>query len=265
MKDDKARTAVVTGASSGIGYAVCGILLSRGYSVYGISRRGTVPEGVHGISLDITDRDAVFAVMNKICDSEGKIDLLINNAGMGISGPLEFAEESDIRRITEVNFLGQIYCTQAVLENMRRNNGGHIVFTSSVAAGIAIPYQAFYSAAKAAVNASALALRNEVRDYNIKVCAVMPGDASTGFTDARKKESAHDGIYPHNESATSAMEKDERGGMLPRKVAVEIVKAAEKKNPRPLYVIGGKYKLFMGLFKLLPADLSYRIVGKMYS
>lgn len=259
------KVAIVTGASSGIGKAVCTRLAAQGYAVYGFSRRGTAPEGTKGLSVDITDKDAVTNAVQGILAETGRIDLLVNDAGMGISGPVEFADAADIKRITEVNFIGQVYCTQAVLASMRARKEGHIVFVSSVAAGIAIPYQAFYSAAKAAVNSVTLALRNELHDFNIKVCAVMPGDASTGFTDARKKESMHDDIYKHNETATAAMEADERGGMTPDRVAEVIAKAAEKKSPRPLYVVGAKYRIFMALFKLLPAGLSYSIVGKMYS
>ena len=259
------KTAIVTGASSGIGYAVCRQLLEKGYAVYGFSRRGTAPEGAKGVSVDIADEKAVFAAVEEAVAEAGRLDLLVNCAGMGISGPVEFAAPEDVRRITDVNFLGQVFCTQAVLKTMRAQKSGHIVFVSSVAASIAIPYQAFYSTAKASVNALALALRNELKDLNIKVCTVMPGDAATGFTDARRKDSAHDGIYPHNSTATAAMEKDERGGMSPDTVARAIVRAAEKKDPAPLYTVGGKYKVFMALFKLLPAGLSYKIVGKMYS
>lgn len=265
MSEAAGKIAIVTGSSSGIGYAVCAQLLNEGYTVYGFSRRGGAPDGVNAISVDITDREAVFAAVGNVISEKGRIDLLVNDAGMGISGPVEFASAEDIKRIVDVNFMGQVYCTQAVLETMRGQKDGHIVFVSSVAAGIAIPYQAFYSAAKSAVNSITLALRNELKDFGIKVCAVMPGDTATGFTDARKKESLHDGIYTHNETATAAMEKDERGGMSPAVVAGTIVKAAKKDDPKPLYVAGGKYKVFMMLFKFLPASLSYYIVGKMYS
>ena len=259
------KTAIVTGASSGIGYEICRQLYEKGYSVYGLSRRGSAPEGVKGICADITDREAVNAAVQEIAAASGHIDLLINNAGMGISGPVEYASQEDIRRIMEVNFNGQVYVTQAVLEMMRRKKQGSIVFVSSVAASIAIPYQAFYSAGKAAVSALALALRNELKDHGIRVCAVLPGDAATGFTDARKKENRFDAEYPHNQTATAAMEKDERSGMTPAYVAAQVIRAAEKKHPKPLYTIGAKYKVFLTLFKLLPARLSYAIVGKMYS
>lgn len=259
------KTAIVTGASSGIGYAVCKQLSEKGYLVYGFSRRGIAPPGVKGMRVDITDEKSVFSAVEEVTSEAGHIDLLVNDAGMGISGPIEFAQPEDVRRIIDVNFMGQVYCTQAVLKTMRAQRNGHIVFVSSVAASIAIPYQAFYSSTKSAVNSLALALRNELKDFNIKVCAVMPGDASTGFTDARQKDSSHDDIYTHNKTATSAMEADERGGMSPECVAKKIVKIAEKNHPAPLYTVGGKYKVFMALFKFLPARLSYKIVGKMYS
>lgn len=259
------KVAIVTGGSSGIGFATCRKLNEEGYLVYGFSRRGTVPEGAAGMSVDITDREAVFTAVRSVAEKHGRIDLLVNCAGKGISGPVEFASDDDFRKQMDVLFYGQVYCTQAVLETMRRQKSGHIIFISSVASGIAIPYQAFYSAGKSAINSVALALRNELKDFNIKVCTVMPGDVATGFTDARKKESAHDDIYRHNESATAAMEKDERGGMTPDCVAKRIVEAAKKDNPRPLYVVGAKYRVFMVLFKLLPARLSYYIVGRMYS
>ena len=259
------KVALVTGASSGIGLAVSRQLLALGYTVYGLSRRGTSAEGILPIAAEVTDEEAVKAAVASVFEKEGRIDLLINNAGMGISGPVEFTEAEDMKRIMEVNFYGQVYCAKAVLPYMREQGSGRIVCTSSVAAPIAIPYQSFYSCSKAAVSAMALALRNEVKSFGIEVCAVMPGDAKTGFTDARKKESKGNDVYTHNESAVAAMEKDERGGMTPDDVAAVIVKAATVKNPKPIFTAGAKYKIFVVLFKLLPYRLAYWIVGKMYS
>ena len=259
------KVALVTGASSGIGLAVSRQLLALGYTVYGLSRRGTSAVGILPITAEVTDDEAVKAAVASVFEKEGRIDLLINNAGMGISGPVEFTEAEDMKRIMEVNFYGQVYCAKAVLPYMREQGSGRIVCTSSVAAPIAIPYQSFYSCSKAAVSAMALALRNEVKSFGIEVCAVMPGDAKTGFTDARKKESKGNDVYTHNESAVAAMEKDERGGMTPDDVAAVIVKAATVKNPKPLFTAGAKYKVFVVLFKLLPYRLAYWIVGNMYS
>lgn len=259
------KVAVVTGASSGIGWAVCHELTEKSWTVYGFSRRGTAPENTLAMSVDITDKASVDAAFERILAEAGHIDLLINAAGMGISGPVEFAHAEDVQRIFDVNFMGQLTCTQAVLSSMRSQKSGRIIFVSSVAAEIAIPYQAFYSASKSALSSLTLALRNEVRDFGISVCAVLPGDAATGFTDAREKDESHDSVYPRNRTATASMEKDERGGMTPEYVAKQIVKAAEKKNPAPLYTIGFKYKIFTVLFRILPGRFSYWIVSKMYS
>lgn len=286
--------AIVTGSSSGIGFEVCKQLCERGYTVYGISRRGLAPEGVTAMSADVSNSDALRAVIDDIARREGRIDLLVANAGMGISGPVELSGNRDMQQIMNVNFFGQVYAAQAVLPYMRAQKGGSIVFVSSVAAPIAIPYQAFYSASKSAINSVALALRNEVRGYNIRISVVMPGDASTGFTDARVKNhpdkdavstaqsietQAPSGIaaqsidsssapaeplYPRCDAAVASMERDERTGMPASKVAGVIVRAGTKKNPAPLYVAGFKYRLLLALYNILPARAAVWLVGKFY-
>lgn len=258
------RTAIVTGASSGVGYELCSQLQQAGWQTYGISRRGTVPEGARGISADVTDESGIRQAFARILKETGGIDLLICNAGFGISGPVEFSEAEEVRRQMDVNFMGQFLCAKEALPVMRGQRRGTIVFVSSVAAQIAIPYQAFYSASKAAVSSLACALRNEVRESGISICAVLPGDVATGFTDSRRKAVNDESAYPHCAKAVASMEKDERTGMTPAYAAAKILKAAWKKHPKPLIVIGGKYKLFMGLFKVLPSSLAYRIVGRMY-
>ena len=257
--------AIVTGGSSGIGRAAAAMLAANGWRVYELSRSGVGAQGVEHITADVTDEGSVNAAVSEVVSREGRVDLLVNNAGMGISGPVEFTGERDARRIMDVNFFGQYHCARAVLPVMRAQGSGRIVCVSSIASPIAIPYQAFYSASKAAVSSLALALRNEVKDFGIKVCAVMPGDASTGFTDARKKSESGSGVYKNADSAVASMEKDERGGMSPEAVARVIYKAAVARNPKPLYAAGGKYKAFLAVYKLLSARAAYWIVGKMYS
>ena len=264
--------AIVTGASSGIGYEVCRQLLDNGFKVYGISRRSNAPEGVTTLCADVSDETAIRSAIDEVARQEGRIDLLIANAGMGISGPVELATKEDIHRILDVNFFGQVYASQAVLPYMRAQKSGTIVFTSSVAAPIAIPYQAFYSASKSAVNSVAMGLRNEVRDYGIHVTVVMPGDARTGFTDARVKNHAGGGaesgstpsMYPRCDQAVASMERDERNGIPAAKVASVIVRAAKKRKPAPFYVAGYKYRLLLALYNILPARTAVWLVGKFY-
>ena len=148
---------------------------------------------------------------------------------------------------------------------MRRSGGGRIINISSVAAPIAIPFQAYYSAAKAAINSYTMALINEVRPYGISVCAVQPGDICTGFTDAREKSCEGDSIYGGRISQSVAvMERDEQNGMKPEAAARFIASVAEAKKVRPVYTIGFKYRLFCGLAKILPAGLVSYIVGRIY-
>lgn len=264
--------AIVTGASSGIGYEVCRQLLEKGCKVYGISRRDQAPEGVTTLCADVSDETAVRSAIDEFARQEGRIDLLIANAGMGISGPVESATKEDSHRIMNVNFFGQVYASQAVLPYMRAQRSGTIVFTSSVAAPIAIPYQAFYSASKSALNSVAMALRNEVRNYGIQVTVVMPGDACTGFTDARIKNHNGDGTrstdsstpYPRCDMAVASMERDERNGLPAAKVASVIVRAAQKKKPAPFYVAGFKYRLLLALYNILPARAGVWLVGRFY-
>ena len=257
--------AIVTGASSGFGFEVCRKLLEKGYTVYGISRRKHAPDGVTALCADVSDEGAVRAAVDEIAHREGQIDLLVANAGMGISGPVELTTAESSRRIIDVNFFGQVYAAQAVLPYMRARKSGTIVFVSSVGAPIALPYQAFYSASKSAVNSIALALRNEVREYGIRVTVVMPGDASTGFTDARVKSQVEASVYQGCDRAVASMEKDERSGIPPEKVAAVIVRAACRKNPAPLYVAGFKYRILLALYNILPARVAVWLVGNFYS
>ena len=261
-----AGVAVVTGGSSGIGKAACGLFLKGGYTVYELSRKGKSENGIKHITADVTDEKSVKAAFEEIYKAEKHIDVLVNNAGMGISGAIEFTELSAAKKIFDVNFFGTLICTKAALAYLRQSDDAHIVNLSSVAAPVAIPFQAFYSATKAAIYSLTLALRNEVKPFGIRVSAVMPGDAKTGFTDAREKSETGNELYSEAISrAVEAMEKDERGGMPPKAVARVVYKAATKKNPKPLYTAGGVYKLFVVLTKLLPTRTFNWIVGKIYN
>ena len=177
---------------------------------------------------------------------------------------MEFTDSADAHAQLEVNFYGAFNCIQAVLPQMRAQASGRIINLSSVAAPIAIPYQSFYSAAKAAINSLTLALRNEVRPFGIQVCAVQPGDIRTGFTAARKKSHAGSHIYKSLDRAVAVMEHDEQNGMAPEAVAKVILKAANARKCRALYTVGAQYKLFILINKLLPATTVNWLVGKIY-
>ena len=259
------RVAIVTGAGSGIGLSASKALARDGWTVYDFSRTDRAASNVRHIGCDISDEAQVRAAVARVIEEQGRIDLLLNNAGFGISGAVEFTRAEEAEKLIRVNLLGADNVTRAVLGAMRAQRGGRILFTSSIAGILPIPFQAWYSVTKAAINAYALALRNEVAPFGVSVCAVMPGDIHTGFTAAREKSAAGDDVYGGRiEKAVSAMEKDERNGMSPDVAGAYLAKIAGKKRVKPLYAIGAQYKLFAVLAKLLPARLSNWIVGRLY-
>lgn len=259
------KICVITGGTSGIGLCTALKMKAKGYEVFEISRRREGATGINHVSADVTDEERINEAVSYIIDKAGRIDVLINNAGFGISGAVEFTETADAKKQFDVNFFGMVNMNRAVIPFMRRAGGGRIVNISSVAAPIAIPFQAYYSAAKAAINSYTMALINEVRPYGISVCAVQPGDICTGFTSAREKSYAGDEIYGGRISGSVAvMEHDERNGMKPEKAAHLIAAVAEAKKVRPVYTIGFKYRLFCALVKILPARLVSYIVGRIY-
>jgi NAD(P)-dependent dehydrogenase (short-subunit alcohol dehydrogenase family) len=258
----KQPVAVVTGGSGGIGLAAARMFAGRGYKVFELSRSGGGEPGITHIRADVTDELSVRDAMKTV--GESGIDILVLCAGFGISGPVELTSSAAARRIFDVNFFGTLNCIKAAVPYMREK-GGSIVCVSSVAAPMAIPYQAFYSCTKAAVNDLALALRIELRRFGIRVCAVMPGDAATGFTAMREKAADSDKLYGGDDvKAVAVMERDEKTGMTPEAVAKYIVRAALSKRPRPFYVAGFKYRCLMFAARLLPAGLINRVIGRMY-
>ena len=258
------KVVAVTGASGGIGLAAAEMFLARGYKVYCLSRTAPNNEHIEHVPTDVTDESAVISAFQRIKEEAGRLDALVNNAGFGISGATELTETAAAKRQFDVNFFGQFVCAKHAAPLLRETKGA-IVNVSSAAAIFSIPYQAFYSASKAAINSLTLALRSELKPFGVRVCAVMPGDVRTGFTAARVKDDCEKSIYSDTVKASVAvMEKDETNGMPPEKVAKIIVRLAEKRHPKPLTVAGGKYKVFAVLNKLLPASIVNSIVGGLY-
>ena len=212
------KVAVVTGGTSGIGKATALALQKAGCTVYELSRRAEGVEGLRHISADVTDEAAVNAAVAQIMAEAGHIDLLVNNAGFGISGAIEFTAPEDAKKLFDVNFFGMVNMNRAVVPLMRAAGHGRIVNLSSVAAPVPIPFQAYYSATKAAVNAYTMALANELRPFGVTVCAVMPGDIHTGFTAARKKVAEGDAIY-HGRISRSAWSTTRRRAWIPPRPA----------------------------------------------
>ena len=206
------------------------------------------------------------AAVDRLVQQEGRLDIVVNCAGFGISGAVEYTELAEARRQFDVNFFGMVNVNKAVIPHMREQGSGRIVNISSVAAPVPIPFQTYYSASKAAINAYTLALANELRPYGVSVCAVMPGDIATGFTDARAKSIQGDEVYEGRISrSVSRMEKDEQSGMPASAAGRAVAKTALKRKSKPLCSIGFSYKAVCVLAKLLPARLANWVIGKLYA
>ena len=265
MKDK--NVVIVTGASRGIGQAAAILFKEKGYIVYALSRSACDIPGVNSVICDITNGKMLKEVIDGIFEKEKRIDVLINNAGGGISGSVEKTTLADARKLFELNFFAHFEAIKHVTPHMRHRKSGKIINIGSVAGAMHVPFQAFYSASKAAVEALSNCLRGELAPFGIKVATVMPGDTRTGFTDAREKDfEENDPDYGSRiYRSIKMMENDERGGMPPQKVAHTIYKAARSKNPRPVYIVGFKYNFFMLLNKLLPKRLVQFILNMMYA
>lgn len=260
------KIAVVTGASSGIGLATAELLSKNGWRVWGFSRRGGADsETLRHLSCDVTDEAQVREAFRTVFETEGRLDLLVNNAGFGISGAVEDTAVSDAKKQFDVNFFGCFLCSRAAVPYLRQSGGGRIINISSMAAVLPIPFQSFYSASKSAINALTLALGNELRPFGITVCALMPGDVKTGFTAAREKNGGSAPYEAVVQKSVATMEHDEQTGMAPQTLAEAVLKLATKKRPKPLSACGVQYRLFAVLQKALPARWVNAIVGKIYT
>lgn len=157
------KICVITGGTSGIGKCTAEAMVKKGYTVYELSRREAGNPGMYHIPTDVTDPEACQRAIDAVYSQAGRIDVMINNAGFGISGAIEFTPIEQAKLQLDVNFFGMVNMNHAVIPVMRKQGFGRIVNLSSVAGAIAIPFQAFYSASKAAINSYTMALANEIK------------------------------------------------------------------------------------------------------
>lgn len=266
MKESEEKTAIVTGGSSGIGRCTAMALRDAGCRVYEFSRRDNPIPCVRHMGVDVTNEEQIRAAVAEILKEAGGIDILINCAGFGISGAVEFTPAEQARQQFDVNFFGAVNVSRAVIPAMRERGSGRIVNVSSVAAVAHIPFQAFYSASKAALSSYSCALDNELRPYGIRVTAVQLGDIRTGFTQARQKVAEGDEAYGGRISrSVSRMERDEENGMSPEFAARFLTRVALKPRSAPIRTAGRWYQFLNLLCKLLPSGLRNGIVYAIYA
>jgi NAD(P)-dependent dehydrogenase (short-subunit alcohol dehydrogenase family) len=253
---DTARSVLVTGASAGIGRAVADRLHAAGWTVTGASRRGTATAGWTGLVMDVDDDDSVRSGVTAVLERKGGIDALVAAAGWRLAGAVESSSVQEAKAQIETNFWGCVRVVQQVLPAMRQQGGGRILLVSSIGGAIGIPFQAFYSASKFALEGFGESLAYEVAPFGIEVTLVQPGNVKTDFTDSRRMASAahDDQVYGQAAAkAISRMERDERNGVPADQAAAVVEKVLEARRP-PRRVSVGKAGERAGLYakRLLP-------------
>ncbi len=253
------RVALVTGASAGIGRACADRLAAAGWVVTGASRRGTggtTGSSWAGLVMDVNSDDAVRTGVTGIVERDGRIDALVAAAGWGVAGAAEYTSIAEAQAQFETNFWGCVRVVQAVLPHMRQQHGGRIVLISSISGVIGIPFQAYYSASKFALEGFAEALAYEVVPFGVQVTLVQPGNIATDFTASRLIADGAEGDSVYAEAmhrAVSVMERDEANGASAERVAATVQRVlSATRAPRRVSV--GKAGERVGLMakRLLP-------------
>ena len=271
---------LITGASSGIGKSIAEYLMNEGFSVYGTSRKHPVPEGEtkvlkanHGqgslemVQLDVCSEYSIKQAVDYILQKEGRVDVLINNAGYGLAGSVEDITTDEALKQFDTNFLGVHRMCRYVLPVMRQQKLGLIINISSVAGILSIPFQSMYSASKFALEAMTEVMRIEVKPFGIKVVLVEPGDTKTGFTASRQfaaYANSNSVYYDRFTKSINTMIKDETKGPGPEYVVKIVAKLLRKRNPPVRTVAGFNYKAFVQLKKIVPSRLVEYVISKMY-
>ncbi len=260
------RTAIVVGGSSGIGRETALRLLARGYRVYNISRTAFKGERVHTVSADAAQEGEMSRAIGSACAETGSLDLLVYSAGFSMAAPLEHAKSGDYRYLFEVNYFGAVEALRAAAPFLKKR-GGRAVLVGSLGGDMPIPFDGFYSSSKAALCMLARESDLELRASGVRVCALLPGGTATDFTYNRRVygEEENGGYAPSVKKASAALANMEQGGMEPSLVAEAIIKLAEKRNPPPVSVAGGKNGAARYLYKLLPERLTDWLVRKKFN
>ncbi len=262
------KVILITGASSGIGAVTANFLADKGCKVYGTSRH---PKGDHEmfelIQLDVLDIISIEKAVNSIIEKEGRLDVLINNAGMGITGPIEETPTDEMRRAFETNFFGAIEVMKTVIPHMRKQKKGLIINVTSIGGYMGLPFRGIYSTTKGALEILTETLSMEVKQFNIKVTNVAPGDFATNIASGRYHTPVHqDSPYaPIYKKNLDLMDQHVDLGKDPILIAQQIFRIINDPNPKLHYKVGELIQKFSIVLKrILPDRLYEKLIMKHY-
>ncbi|MEO9571998.1 MAG: SDR family oxidoreductase [Polaribacter sp.] len=255
------KVVLITGASSGIGKSIATFLSEKGYKVYGTSRnpKNTENYPFELIALDVLKVDTIHKAVSLILEKEGSLDVLVNNAGMGITGPIEDTPIDEMRAVFNTNLFGAIDVIKAVLSQMRTQKSGTIINVTSIAGYMGLPFRGLYSATKGALEIITEATSMEVKPFGIKVVNVAPGDFATNIAAGRY----HTPVFEHSaykenyQKNLDLMDTHVDGGMNPIEMAKVVFKIINSKNPKIHYKVGGFMEKFSIVLKRILPDRTY--------
>lgn len=252
----------ITGASSGLGKAIGNYLTEKGLTVYGTSR--SPDKYVDSfkfplLKMDVTSPDSVFDAISETIKKEGRIDVVLNNAGVGIAGPIEETPNEEIISAFETNLYGPINVIKAVLPYMRERNSGLILNITSIAGYMGLPYRGIYSASKAALEITTEAIRMEVRSFGVKMANIAPGDFATNIAAGRYHvpvldDSPYKVAYGNS---LNTMNEHVDQGEDPIQMAKKVYKIICDDNPRIHYKVGATLQKFSIILKRILPDKWY--------
>tara|TARA_R110002050_G_scaffold100607_1_gene208325 strand:- start:3400 stop:4203 length:804 start_codon:yes stop_codon:yes gene_type:complete len=255
------KVVLITGGSSGIGKSIGEFLSEKGFKVYGTSRNpDNYPDSKFPIlALDVKNNDTILQTVNTIIDTEGQLDVVINNAGAGITGPIEEIPEEEIKANFETNFFGPIKVIKAVLPQMRKQQAGLIINITSIAGYMGLPYRGIYSASKGALELLTEAFRMEIKGFNIKMTNIAPGDFATNIAAGRYHAPLiSDSPYkkPYGDTL-DLMNTHVDNGSDPNLMAKEVFKIINTKKPKVHYKVGEFMQKFSIVLKRILPDTAY--------
>jgi len=264
-----AQVVLVTGASSGIGRAIALTLHQNNFKVYGTSRNpqhySDLPFKM--LALDLHNPQGFKQTLDEIVKIDGRIDVLINNAGAGITGPLEETPIKESKKAFETNFFGPMELINQVLPIMRDQNSGCIINISSIAGYMGLPFRGIYSATKSALEIITEAYRIELAPFNVRICSIAPGDFATNIAAGRYHAPVLDGSpYAKTYGQTLALI-DEHVTLAPspEPMAQKVLEVINQSNPHPHYAVGTWLQKFsLVLKRLLPQKAYERMLRNHY-
>ncbi len=255
------KVVLITGGSSGIGKAVGEYLSEKDYQVFGTSRN---PENCNNskfplLKMDVNNTDSIEAVIAEILSKVGKIDVVINNAGVGITGPIEETPENEIKKAFQTNFHGPINVIKNVLPQMRKQGFGHIINITSIAAYMGLPYRGIYSASKAALEITIEAMRMETLQFGVKMTNIAPGDFATNIAAGRYHAPVlENSPYQKDYGNTLKMMNEHvDSGADPLEMAKAVLQIIENPNPKIHYKVGSSLQKFSIVLKRILPDKVY--------